>query len=234
MEGKRLVPREDRTTNEPEKTETESETDDQVAAEKGELEKEEEFDITEADRETLLQKCLELESRLRHAEENLLRTVAESDNFKKRLQREQEEQTRYANEALMRELLPVIDNLERALQHSQAGSNQESVVQGLSMTLKGFIDALGKFGCTPIEAVGTAFDPNFHEAVGQEENAQLEPNTVVRELQKGYVLRDRLLRPAMVVVSRPASEQEWNGDERTGAKTEEAEKRRKRIKVKKL
>ena len=232
MEGRRLVSSEDRTTQPADRQETESETNDHLAPDEDQVE--EEFDIAKADRDALVEKCTELESRLRDAEDRLLRTIADADNFKKRLQREKEEQTRYANEALIRELLPVIDNLERALQHSQTGSDKESVVQGLNMTLQGFIDALAKFYCSPVDAVGKPFDPNFHEAVAQEENAELEPNTVVRELQKGYVLRERLLRPAMVVVSRPASEQEWNREHQAAAETAEAENRRKKIKVNKL
>jgi molecular chaperone GrpE len=234
VEETRLVQREDKTRKESEGTETENQTHNHIAADKDELEIEEEFDISEADRDALVERCAELESRLSEAEESLLRTVADADNFKKRLQREKEEQTRYANEALMRELLPVLDNLERALQHSESGAKQESVVQGLNMTLKGFIEALAKFGCTPVEAVGKPFNPNFHEAIAQEESAALEPNTVIRELQKGYVLRDRLLRPAMVVVSRAASEPEANETHQTVANTEEAENEPKRIKVKKL
>jgi molecular chaperone GrpE len=235
MEESRLISTEDRTTKESDRPDIENESDDHSPAERdAQQQAEEKFDITRADKETLVEKYTELELRLREAEESLLRTVAEGENFKKRLQREKEEQTRYANEALMRELLPVIDNLERALQHSEIGSDQESVVQGISMTLKGFADALGKFGCSPIEAVGKPFDPNFHEAVAQEENSELEPNTVIRELQKGYVLRDRLLRPAMVVVSKSSSEQEVNEEDQTAANTEEAENGRKTIKVKKF
>jgi molecular chaperone GrpE len=151
--------------------------------------KEEEFfDPETADREDLLAKIRTLEEQLGQAEERVLRTAAEAENFKKRLQREKEEQTRYANEAFMRELLPVVDNLERALQHAAAIPNQEGLLEGLNMTLKGFIDTLAKFGCIPVEAVGKEFDPNFHEAVSQEANARVEPNTVLRELQKGYLL----------------------------------------------
>jgi molecular chaperone GrpE len=166
------------------------------------------FDPESANREDLLAKLRELEEQLGQAEERVLRTAADAENFKKRLQREKEEQTRYANETFMRDLLPVIDNLERALQHAATVNNQEGLLEGLNMTLKGFIDTLAKFGCVAIEAVGETFDPNFHEAVSQEENAELEPNTVLKELQKGYLLKERLLRPAMVIVSKPASEAE--------------------------
>lgn len=170
------------------------------------VEAEELFDPESADRKDLLAKFRELEEQLGQAEERVLRTAADAENFKKRLQREKEEQTRYANETFMRDLLPVVDNLERALQHAAAVPNQQGLLEGLNMTLKGFLDTLAKFNCIPIEAVGKTFDPNFHEAVSQEENAEVEPNTVLKELQKGYLLKERLLRPAMVVVSKPASE----------------------------
>lgn len=164
------------------------------------------FDPESADRDELLVKYTEVEEQLRQAEERVLRTAADAENFKKRLQREKEEQTRYANETLMRELLPVIDNLERALEHSQIAPDQEGLLEGLKMTLKGFTDTLSRFGCTPLETIGKPFDPNFHEAVSQEESSEVAPNTVLRELQKGYMIKERLLRPAMVIVSRPASE----------------------------
>jgi molecular chaperone GrpE len=170
-----------------------------------EVEAGEDFDPETADREALLVKYKKLEDQLAGAEERVLRIGAESENFKKRLQREKEEQTRYANEALMRDLLSVIDNLERALDHSRAEAEQGGLVEGLNMTLKGFSDTLSRFACSPVEAMGKPFDPNFHEAVSQEETAEHKENTVVRELQKGYMLKDRLLRPAMVVVSKPPS-----------------------------
>ena len=164
------------------------------------------FDPESAERVDRLAKYRELEEQLRQAEERVLRTAAEAENFKKRLQREKAEQTRYANETFMREVLPVIDNLERALQHSATAPNQEGLLEGLNMVLKGFTDTLARFGCTVLEAIGKTFDPNFHEAVSQEVNSEVEPNTVLRELQKGYMIKERLLRPAMVIVSKPAGE----------------------------
>ena len=160
-------------------------------------------------------------------------TAADAENFKKRLQREKEDQTRYANEAIMRDLLSVLDNLERALQHSESPSNQEGLMEGLNMTLKGFIDTLARFGCTPVEAVGKPFDPNFHEAVSQEESSNDEPNTVLRELQKGYMLKERLLRPAMVIVSRPASQVGRETGDQGKGETEKANKGEVKIKIKK-
>lgn len=174
--------------------------------EKDEIEAtQQDFDPETADREALLAMYRQLEGQLDGANDRLLRTAADAENYRKRLQREKEEQTRYANEAIMRDLLAVIDNLERALDHSQAESEQGGLVEGLKMTIDGFLNTFARFGCTPLEAVGKVFDPNFHEAVLQEETADHEDNTVLRELQKGYMLKERLLRPAMVVVSKAPS-----------------------------
>jgi len=202
-------------------------------AAEAEIEQEEPFDPETADGDTLLAKYRELEDELSETQERVLRTAADAENFKKRLQREKEEQTRYANESFMRELLPVIDNLERALEHSEPGADQGGLQEGLNMTLKGFLDTLTRFGCTPVEAAGKTFDPNFHEAVSQEESADHEPNTVLRELQKGYMLKERLLRPAMVLVSKRTSQQDNATREKTTAKAAEANSGEVKIKVKK-
>ena len=99
----------------------------------------------------------------------------------------------FANESLIRELLPVIDNLERALQHGEQEVEGRGLVDGVRLTLKGFTDVLGRFGCSSFEAVGKVFDPNYHEAVMQQESSEYPDTTVVQELQKGYTLRDRLV-----------------------------------------
>ena len=217
-----------------ERLEDSPENGERTSAEEYEVEKEEEFDPETADRESLLGKYRELEEQLKKAQDQVLRTAADAENFKKRLQREKEEQTRYANEAFMRDLLPVIDNLERALEHSEAGSDQESLAEGLNMTHKGFVDTLGRFGCIPVEAVGKIFDPNFHEAVSQEESTKHEINTVLRELQKGYTLKDRLLRPAMVVVSKhPSREANTNHEAEAAGAAAEAGSEEIKIKVRK-
>jgi molecular chaperone GrpE len=200
---------------------------------KAALEAEEFFDPESADRDDLLLKFRELEDQVGQAEERALRTAADAENFKKRLQREKEEQARYANETLVRELLPVIDNLERALQHSAIAPNQEGLLEGLNMTLKGFLDTLARFGCTALEAIGKTFDPNFHEAVSQEESSKVEPNTVLKELQKGYMLKERLLRPAMVIVSKPASEAERDKGKQEATETKRAKNGEVKIPVRK-
>ncbi len=134
--------------------------------------------------------------------ERFLRTAAELDNFRKRKEREVNDLRKYANQNLLRELLNVVDNLERAIDATRDPGNTEGLVEGVDMTLKELLKIFERAGVTPIEAVDQPFDPNLHEAVMQEENPDVPENTVIRELQKGYQIHDRLLRPAMVVVSR--------------------------------
>lgn len=132
-----------------------------------------------------------------------LRARADLENYRKRSQREKEELARFANDNLLREILPVMDNLERALDHARQGAADNSgLVQGVEMTLNQFQRVLEKFGVTPIASLGVQFDPARHEALGQLESADQAPNTIVQELQKGYLLNDRLLRPAMVMVAK--------------------------------
>ncbi|MDY0270235.1 MAG: nucleotide exchange factor GrpE [Trichloromonas sp.] len=133
-----------------------------------------------------------------------LRERADLENFRRRAQKEKEDLARFANENILKELLPVLDNLERALEHArQEGSGgEESLRQGVEMTLGLFAKSLEKFGVTPIQAEGAPFDPAWHEAMGQLESADHPANTVVKELQKGYQLNGRLLRPTLVMVAK--------------------------------
>lgn len=130
--------------------------------------------------------------------DRVLRERAELENFKKRMQREKADAIRFASEPLIRDLLPVVDNLERAIAH--AGSGQ-SVVEGVRLVLKSLQDILERHGVKRIEAVGAPFDPSLHEAMAQVESAEHEPNRVVAQHHSGYLLHDRLLRPALVTVS---------------------------------
>jgi molecular chaperone GrpE len=141
----------------------------------------------------------------REAKENydrFLRQTAELENFKKRTAREKADAIRYANESLIRDLLQVVDNLERAVEHAQGGGNGKPLIEGVEMVLKGFLDLLGRHGVTPILARGESFDPQKHEAIAQVETDQVESNTVVEEHHKGYYLLDRLLRPSLVSVAK--------------------------------
>ena len=147
----------------------------------------------------------QLAAKTQEAKENYdryVRQIAETENFKKRNVRERDDAIRFANEMLIKDLLPVIDNLERAIAHAADGKNGKPLVEGVEMVLKGFLDVLNKFGVSPIVAVGQPFDPSKHEAIAQVSTHEHEPNTVVEELHKGYMFRDRLLRAALVSVSK--------------------------------
>ena len=140
-----------------------------------------------------------------------LRVCAEFDNYKKRAAREIGEFRKYANETLLKDLLTVIDNLERAMDSTGDNKDADScVVEGVEMTLKEIRKVVERYGVTPIEALGELFDPNFHQAMMQEESDAYPENTVLKELQKGYLLHDRLLRPSMVVVSAAGKKNDKN------------------------
>jgi molecular chaperone GrpE len=133
--------------------------------------------------------------------ERLLRLTAEFDNYKKRMAREKADFLRYANETLIKDLLESLDNLERALSH-EAEDGMTGLAEGVRMTLKMLLDTLARHGVQPVEAIGKPFDPNFHEAVSNAAAEDVENNHVVEEYQRGYLLHDRLLRPAMVQICR--------------------------------
>lgn len=147
----------------------------------------------------------QLAAKEKEARENwdrFLRERADLENYRKRVGREKEELLNYGNKSLLEEILPVIDNLERALAHvSEDGLG--AVVEGIRLTHSMLLATLKKFNVTPIEAVGAPFDSAFHQAMAQVPTDQHEPNTVVEEYQKGYMLKERLLRPSMVTVATP-------------------------------
>ncbi len=131
--------------------------------------------------------------------DQLLRARAEFDNFRKRNARDYERLRKTAAEALVRDLLPVMDHLELALKHADGESN--AVVEGIQMVARQFADVLGRHGVVPIPALGEAFDPNVHEAMMQRPDDDAEPNTVLEEFQRGYCMGELVLRPSKVVVS---------------------------------
>ncbi|MDX2500542.1 MAG: nucleotide exchange factor GrpE [Deltaproteobacteria bacterium] len=149
---------------------------------------------------------VQLEAKEQESKENydrMLRVSAEFENYKKRTSRELEEFRKFANQSLIKELLSVVDNLELAINSTNGHQTiDQSLLQGLEMTHKEILKVFEKFNVKPIEAKGQVFDPTFHEAVMQEETDEVDPNTVVNELQKGYLIHNRLLRPSMVVVAR--------------------------------
>lgn len=130
-----------------------------------------------------------------------LRALADLENYRKRAQREKEDAIRFANDNILRNIIPVLDNLERAIEHARMSDDQGSLLEGVEMTLGQFHKVLETSGVTPVEALGQPFDPNFHQAMGQIPTADQPPNTVIQELQKGYLLNNRLLRPSMVMVA---------------------------------
>ena len=147
----------------------------------------------------------QLAEKTKEAQENYdryLRVAAEMENLRKRQERERAELLQFANENLIKELLPVVDNLELALEHGRQQEAPAPLLEGLDLVQQGFLKALARFGVTPINSVGQVFDPAFHNAVMQEEAPEVEDSTVLKEMQKGYLLQNRLLRPAMVVVAR--------------------------------
>jgi molecular chaperone GrpE len=131
-------------------------------------------------------------------QDRLLRTAAEFDNYRKRMDRERRELAEYTAGEAIKDLLPIIDNLERAL---QASAQDDPLRKGVELIHKQMLEILRRRGVTPIEALGADFDPNVHEAVTQEESAQHREGEVMEELQRGYKVGDRLLRPAMVKVA---------------------------------
>jgi molecular chaperone GrpE len=134
-------------------------------------------------------------------QDRLLRTAAEFDNYRKRMDRERRELAEYTAGEAIKDLLPIIDNLERAL---QAAAQDDPLRKGVELIHKQMLEILRRRGVTPIEALGTDFDPNVHEAVTQEESEQHREGEVMEELQRGYKVGDRLLRPAMVKVAKRA------------------------------
>jgi len=149
----------------------------------------------------------ELKSRAAKADENwerLLRATADLENFKKRAARERQDAARFANESLIQKLIPILDNFEMALSATQSAQsgNVESLQAGVTMILQQLKNALSEAGVEEVDAAGKPFDPNLHEAVSQADSADVPEGQVVQQLRKGYKLRERLLRPATVVVAK--------------------------------
>ena len=148
------------------------------------------------------EKGRETMSRLQEVHERMLRSVADLENYRKRAQKEKDQVQKFGTEKILSDFLPVLDNLDRALDHGNSSPDFASLMEGVSMTRKLFEGALAKHGVRPIPAVGHPFDPHIHEAIQQVESVDLPPNQVLSELVHGYTLNDRLLRPALVIVSK--------------------------------
>ena len=158
----------------------------------------------------LLKKFKEVQESAEKNFDLYVRSQAELDNMKKRFQKEKEDLIKFSNESLIKQLLTIIDNLESATEHSQNQNSFSSLAEGVKLTLKGLTDTLEKAGLEAVNAVGKPFDPNFHSAVSAQEDDSVDNGTVLQELQKGYTLNQRLIRPAMVIVSK-------KGPDTTGA-----------------
>jgi molecular chaperone GrpE len=147
------------------------------------------------------EKIAQLEAKLAEAENRLLRLHADFDNYRRRVRLDMEAAEKYRAQSLVADLLPILDNFERALQVQVEDEKAKSLLQGMEMVYRALIEALKKEGVEVIESVGKPFDPHVHQAVMQVDDQNYEPNTVVEEFQKGYKLKDRVIRPAMVKVN---------------------------------
>lgn len=148
------------------------------------------------------EQILEMARKLKAAETEVLKSHAEAENFRKRLQRDSEQQLRYSNMPLVRDILDVVDNLKRATDAAMGESgNSTALLSGVQMVTQQLINILNKFACQPIESIGKPFDPNFHEAIAQMPSPDVPAGSVMQEVAVGYMLHDRVIRPAQVIVS---------------------------------
>ena len=165
---------------------------------------EEENDLAELDPVKILEKdLLDAKNELTEQKDKFVRLQAETDNFRKRLSREKKEFSQYANERLFKELLPIFDNFERALE--DPSNDIKSLKEGLEMILNQFSSFLEKEKVEPIEAIGKTFDPMIHEVLTSEESSEHEENTIISQFVKGYTINNRVIRPSQVVISKKPS-----------------------------
>ncbi|SDZ99681.1 nucleotide exchange factor GrpE [Microbulbifer marinus] len=153
--------------------------------------------------DALHEDVIKLQEQLAIQKELALRAQAEAQNARRRAEQDVEKAHKFAVERLLQDLLPVVDNLERALATIDAGDEaNKAIVEGIELTHKSFVDTLGKYSVEVVDPAGEPFDPELHQAMTQVPNGDVEPNTVLDVFQKGYRLNGRLVRPAMVVVSK--------------------------------
>ncbi len=155
----------------------------------------------EVELQDVKQQKVELEAKLEEAENRILRMQADFENSRRRARLDLEATEKYKSQGLITELLPAIDNFERALKMEADNDQAKSLLQGMEMVYRSLIDTLKKEGAEQIEAVGKEFDPHLHQAIMQVEDENFGSNIVVEEFQKGYILKDRVIRPAMVKVN---------------------------------
>jgi molecular chaperone GrpE len=159
-------------------------------------------DIVDEDELTLAQKQIAaLQSELEERDSRILRLQADFDNYRRRVRLDQEATVKYRAQSLVSDILPALDNFERALKVESDDDKVKSLLQGMEMVYRQLVEAVKKEGVEPIDAVGQVFDPHLHQAVMQVEDSNFESNSVVEEFQKGYKLHDRIIRPSMVKVN---------------------------------
>jgi molecular chaperone GrpE len=147
-------------------------------------------------------------------QDKFVRLMADFDNYKKRASKEKSDVIQFGNEGLLKDILPIIDNIERLLTYSYGEGSWKSFQKGVELVLAESNKTLAKYGVEPIEALGRTFDPNLHQAMQRSETDEVEANTVVEVYEKGYLYRGRLLRPSLVVVAvAPKGEEEEEGEE---------------------
>jgi len=143
----------------------------------------------------------DLENQIKNTNERLLRVAADFENYRKRIEREKGNYLKYANERLLRDLLTVTDNLDRAVDSARSANDSKAITDGVGLVLSDLIKVLAKYGVKPMLVKGRPFDPLFHEAIQTAETDEVEPGTILEEVQRGYTMNDRVLRAALVVVS---------------------------------
>lgn len=168
----------------------------------------------------LNERAAEKDREIAELKDKYLRTLAESENIRKRTRQQSEETVRLQRENLLRDLLPIVDNLERAVEAARKAGGGESIVEGVEMVLRSLFDFLKSHGVSQIAAVGQPFDPQRHEAVDHVETSEHPPNTVVSEFHRGYLIGDRMLRPSRVSVARGAAGDRGKADASDGDSVE--------------
>jgi molecular chaperone GrpE len=164
-----------------------------------------EVESLKAQLELSMAKGRELMGKVKDEHEKMLRAVADLENYKKRAVKEKDEVQKFGVEKLLKDFLPVVDNFDRALEHANSSGDLESLKKGVEMIRKLFEDTLGKHGVRSFTSKGEPFDPNRHEAMSATETDAMPPNHVINEVLRGFLLNDRLVRPALVVISRAKS-----------------------------
>jgi len=181
--------------NDKDQDTNQSEQSEQPEPEKGQVQDQQDLEALKKDLETARGEVAQLHDKW-------LRAVAELDNYRKRVQKERNDFYLYGNETFARELLPVLDNLERAIEHARESGIDHSILEGVDLIQRQFLSVLEKSGVVPISSLGKEFDPGVHEAVMEEESEDRPPRTIIKEVEKGYMLRNRLLRPSKVVLAK--------------------------------